>query len=134
MKLIGFLFGLWFGFLIALAQFTDYNVIHKGLLMKDAYIYLVMASSVILSTILLAFLKKIKWRTLIDGPLRFPKLPVAKKHVWGGALFGIGWAITGTCPTVSASMLGTGKFLSLSVMAGLFVGVLIKDVWNRRTS
>ncbi|MFC5530686.1 DUF6691 family protein [Cohnella yongneupensis] len=131
MKLTGFLFGIAFGFLIALAQFTDYDVIHQGLLMKHAYIYLVMASSVVVSMLLLMLLTKLKWRTLLGGPLKLTKLPVRKHHIWGGALFGIGWAITGTCPTVSAAMVGTGKLLGLSVMAGLFVGVLVKDAWSK---
>ncbi|WP_091223642.1 DUF6691 family protein [Paenibacillus sp. BC26] len=91
-----------------------------------------MASSVIVSMILLWLLTKLKWRTLLGGPLKLPKLPIRKHHIWGGALFGAGWAITGTCPTVSAAMLGTGKLLGLSVMAGLLVGVLLKDVWSHR--
>jgi uncharacterized membrane protein YedE/YeeE len=132
MKITGFLIGLVFGFLIALAQFTDYNVIHEGLLMKNAYIYLVMAASVGVSAIILALLKKMKWRTLLGGPLKYPKLPITKNHILGGTIFGIGWALSGTCPSVSAAMLGTGKLLSVSVMAGLFVGVLVKDAWGRK--
>ena len=40
-----------------------------------------------------------------------------------GALFGIGWAIAGTCPAPALVMVSSGAMLGLVAIAGLFIGL-----------
>jgi uncharacterized membrane protein YedE/YeeE len=47
------------------------------------------------------------------------------------AFFGIGWAITGSCPATSAAMLGSGIGYGAVVMVGIVLGVLIFDHQRR---
>lgn len=128
MNRIGVLFGVTFGFVIALAKFTDYNVIHQGLLLHSARIYLIMASSMVVSTAVLWVLERRGWKTPIGGLLKLRRSPIAAKHIYGGVLFGIGWAVAGTCPAVSAAMVGSGRWMGIFVMVGLFLGTLLRDV------
>jgi hypothetical protein len=110
MNRMSFLIGLPFGFLLVVARFTDYDVIHDGLLLRDPTIYLVMASTVATSLLLLWLLERWNWRTRLGGPLRLKRLQIEKKHVIGGLVFGTGWP------------------LGLVVMAGIFCGVLLPDL------
>lgn len=44
-------------------------------------------------------------------------------NLWGGLLFGTGWALTGTCPGTALAQVGEGQLLALATVAGLLAGV-----------
>jgi uncharacterized membrane protein YedE/YeeE len=52
--------------------------------------------------------------------------------VVGGALFGIGWAVSGTCPAPALVMLASGAGLAIVTIVGLFVGLNLRDAQVRR--
>ncbi len=64
-------------------------------------------------------------RSLISPILR---VEIERKHVDGGALFGVGWAVAGTCPGPAIGMAAAGGFLGLVVMAGLGSGILLRNL------
>ena len=45
-----------------------------------------------------------------------------KGKVYGGLLFGFGWAMTGACPGPLFAILGTGAFGILAVIFGALAG------------
>jgi uncharacterized membrane protein YedE/YeeE len=40
----------------------------------------------------------------------------------GALLFGVGWAISGACPSIAFVQLGQGQLGALATIAGIFVG------------
>lgn len=128
MRIVALLFGIFFGLLLAGSKVTDYNVIHQGLLLHSAYVFLLMGSAMATGLVLLWFLEKRSWKTLLGGALKLRRLPIQRRHIIGGTIFGIGWAVTGTCPAVSAAQLGTGMLSGIIVMAGLLAGTLLRDI------
>ena len=127
MNRIGFLFGLAFGFLLSAGRISDYDVIRRMLLLQEFDLYLLMASAVGVAVPLLWLLQRRDWRTPLGGPLTLTRSPVERKHVLGGIVFGAGWALAGTCPGAVLAMVGSGGLLGLVVVAGLFVGVILRD-------
>ena len=127
MNRIGFLFGLAFGFLLTAGRISDYDVIRRMLLLQELDLYFLMASAVGVAVPLLWLLQKRRWRTPYGGPLTLTRSPVERKHVLGGIVFGAGWALAGTCPGAVLAMVGSGGLLGLVVVAGLFVGVILRD-------
>jgi uncharacterized protein len=128
MKPLAAFMGVIFGFLLVSANFTEYDVIHQGLLLHNARIFLVMGSTMVISAGLLWVMEKRGWVTPLGGRLQLRRRSIERKHIYGGILFGIGWAISGTCPAVSAAMLGSGHLMGLFVMIGLFFGTLLRDM------
>jgi uncharacterized membrane protein YedE/YeeE len=57
---------------------------------------------------------------------------VERRHIAGSIVFGTGWAITGACPGPALAMLASGHVLGGVVVAGLFVGLLLRDQVARR--
>ena len=127
MNVLGLLAGLGFGFIIAAARLNDYDVIHNMLLLRDFEPYLFMGSAIGVAAPLLWLLQRRGWRTLQGEPLVLSRSRVERKHVLGAAVFGTGWAVAGTCPVPAVAMVATGNPLGLVVMAGLFVGLLLRD-------
>jgi uncharacterized membrane protein YedE/YeeE len=124
--------GLVFGFVIAGARLSDYNVIHSALLLQKPDLYLLMASAVSVAASLLWLLQRSGWRTPLGAPLAVPRAPIERKHVLGGAVFGAGWALAGTCPGPAIAMTVGGNLLGFVVMAGLTTGVFLRDAIAER--
>lgn len=51
-------------------------------------------------------------------------------HLKGGAIFGLGWAIAGTCPAPALILVSSGAWLGLVSMAGIFLGLQLRQ-WQQ---
>ena len=127
MKRAGLLFGAGFGFLLAAAGLNRYDVIHNMLRLKDIQPYLIMGSAMVVAMPILFVLERRGWTTPLGGKLALTRARVAPKNIYGGAVFGAGWAVAGTCPGPALAMLASGAFSALFVMAGLVAGILFRD-------
>jgi uncharacterized membrane protein YedE/YeeE len=134
MKMIGLGFGMAFAFLLVGAGLMSYNVIHEGLLLRNATMFLIMGSAVAVAAAGIWLLERFHWVTPLHGMLKVNRVSIDKKQIKGAVIFGIGWAITGICPATSAAMLGSGIGYGAVVMAGIVLGVLIFDhKWRKGT-
>jgi uncharacterized protein len=50
----------------------------------------------------------------------------------GGALFGLGWALTGACPAIALVQLGEGQLAAILTLVGIFLGNLLYSVVHDR--
>lgn len=128
MNRLGFLFGLAFGAVITAGRMNEYNVIHDGLRLTNLYVFFTMGSAVAVAMPLLYLLRRRNHVTRLGGPLDLGRSRVERKHIYGGLVFGAGWAITGTCPAPALAMAGSGGVLGLVVVAGIGLGLLFRDV------
>jgi uncharacterized protein len=123
-------FGAFFGFAISWGQFSDPDRIQQMLLLEDAYIWEMMFIAIAIGFTGLRFLRRRGFRTLIDRtPLRLETLKAEPRHYAGGAIFGVGWAVTDSCPGPIAAQLAQGVPWALATLAGLLIGV---EIYLRR--
>lgn len=133
MKLAGLLFGIAFGFLIALGGLNEYEVIHNMLLLEDFQPYLIMGSAVAVAAPIVWQLERRGWTTPFAGPMSPGRSRVERHHITGSAIFGTGWAVAGTCPAPALAMTGSGAMLGLVVVGGLFAGLMARDYAEGRS-
>ena len=132
MRGTGFLVGAAFGFLVAAAGLSRYDVIHDMLLLREPDVFLLMGSAVAVAAPMLLFLERKRWRTPFGGPMQVTRAPITRDTVTGAAVFGAGWAIAGTCPVPALAMSAGGSVLGLCVAAGLFGGVAARDAMRKK--
>jgi uncharacterized membrane protein YedE/YeeE len=131
-RVAGLLFGAAFGFWLCWARFTRYDVILGGLRFEQLYLWLMFGAAVITAALGLRLLRAAGARTLIDGsPVDWPKTPVTRAHILGSAMFGVGWAVAGTCPGPAAAQIGQGHLAGLFTATGIFAGVWLQG-WVSR--
>ncbi len=119
-------FGACFGFLISWGQFSDPDRIREMLLLEDPYLYEMMFGAMAIGFIGLHVLERRSFKTLIDHtPIKIDRAEIEGRHLAGGALFGLGWAVTDSCPGPVASQLAQGVGWTLFTLAGLLIGVLL---------
>ena len=130
---LGLGFGIAFGFWLAWARLTDYDQIVGGLTLRSFYLWLLFGTGVATTAIGLQLLRRAGVRTWLGGaPLTWPAVKPQRRHVVGSVLFGIGWAVSGSCPGPVAAQLGLGRLSALFTLAGLLLGIAVADRVSRR--
>jgi uncharacterized membrane protein YedE/YeeE len=95
--------------------------------------YGIIGTAVVLGVVGVAVIKKFGLRDYAGNPILFhPKDRAYKRYVIGGAIFGLGWALSGACPGPMVVNIGYGYFTFIIVFAFAIVGTYlygaIKDV------
>ena len=133
--LLGTLFGALFGFLLSWTTFTRYETIFGALVFEDLYLWFMFTSALITSTIGLKLLRRSGAKTWIGRePIAWTTCSPSRDIVVGSLLFGVGWAIAGTCPGPAAVQVGQGRLSSLFTLAGILAGIVLCDVLDERAT
>ncbi len=106
--------------------FSDFGEVHRLFTLQDQRLLWVFLTAVGLTAAGYQLL-----RPLRQGR----KMPHRSFHpglVPGGVVFGVGWALTGACPSVALVQLGEGKLAAAFTAAGILLGVRLAAVVNAR--
>ena len=118
----GLIFGVAFGFWLSWTGFTSYDVIQGALLLEQAYLWLMFPAAVAAAATGIWLLKLAGARTLAGEPVAWTAIGLRRDHLAGSALFGLGWALAGTCPGPAIAQLGQGRLIALFTVAGILLG------------
>ena len=115
------LLGTVFGFALSRSGAADYGYIQAMFRFQSFQLYGILGTAVAITAPGLYFLKR-RNRTAFGEPLAFAPKRLNRGTILGGALFGIGWSITGMCPGPIFVNVGEGKVYALAALAGALLG------------
>lgn len=127
LNLLGLLFGAMFGGVLAASNLHEYDTIHAMLRLDEFDVFWFMGSAIAVSLPSLWMLERRGMVTPLGGELTLSRSRPERHHLRGGALFGIGWAIAGTCPAPALVMVSSGAVLGLVAIPGIFLGLFIHE-------
>lgn len=127
LNLIGLIFGVGFGGVLAASNLHEYDTIHAMLRIEEFDVFFFMGSAIAVSLPLLWLLERKGFNTPFGGRLSLSRSMPERHHWQGGAVFGVGWALAGTCPAPALVMLSSGALLSLVAIPGIFVGLRLRE-------
>lgn len=123
--------GIWFGILLVKAEVVSWFRIQEMFRLQSFHMYGVIGSAVVVGMISIWLIKKLKAKTIYGEPIVLYPKKFNKGQVYGGLLFGMGWAITGACPGPLFALIGSGATVIivtlLSAVAGTWVYGLIRE-------
>ncbi len=132
MKLIKYLLiGILFGVILTKAEIISWYRIYEMFRFQSFHMYGVIGSAITVGIIINQAIKRFKIKSIdgdvIDIP---PKQRGITRYLFGGTLFGFGWAMTGACPGPLFILLGNGvgviAVVILSALLGTYVYGLLK--------
>ena len=127
MNVLGLVVGILFGGVLGASNLHEYDTIHAMLRLDEFDVFFFMASAIAVSAPALWLLERRDTTTVLAGPLRLSRSRPEAHHVRGGALFGIGWAVAGTCPAPALVMVASGAWLGLVAIPGIFLGLRLRE-------
>jgi uncharacterized protein len=123
--------GCWFGIVLVKSEVMSWFRIQEMFRLQSFHLYGVLGSAVITGIISVWIIKKFHVRTIEGDPVVIPPKKFHKGIVYGGLLFGFGWALTGACPGPLFAQIGSGATVVvitlLSAIGGTWVYGYFKD-------
>lgn len=118
-QMLGLITGILFGFLLQKGRVLRFEKQVGAMLLKDMTILKFMLSAILVGMVGIALLKDAGIITLSHKPMNLGAV------LFGGALFGTGWAVMGYCPGTSIGALGEGRWHAVFAVAGMVAGAAI---------
>lgn len=133
MKFLKFLIvGIVFGIVMTKSEAMSWYRIQEMFRFQSFHMYGIIGTAVTLGVIGTALIKKFKLRDFQGNPILFsPKEKSIWRYILGGAIFGLGWALSGACPGPMVVNIGYGYLTMFIVFffanVGTYIYALIKD-------
>lgn len=124
-KILTLLMGIYFGIVLVKSQVVSWFQIHDMFLFKSAYMYLVIVSAIVVGAASIFLIKRFEGRTIEGEAITIKQKPFHKGVIFGGTLFGMGWAITGACPGPIYAQIGAGTLLTIVTFLGALGGMYL---------
>jgi uncharacterized protein len=123
--------GIFLGILFIKAEVVSWFRIQEMFRFQSFHMYGVIGSAVIVGMLSVWLIKKFNVKTIYGERITFHSKPGNKGQVYGGLLFGFGWAMTGACPGPLFALIGGGATVVaitlLSAIAGTWFYGLLRD-------
>ena len=127
MKNIKFLVvGILFGIILSKAEVISWFRIYEMFKFQSFHMYGVIGSAVALGIIVMILFKKGIVKTYLGDTIHVaPKRKGLKGNLFGGIIFGLGWALAGACPGPMFILLGRGAVAIMVVLFGAILGAFL---------
>jgi uncharacterized membrane protein YedE/YeeE len=123
--------GILFGIILTKSEVISWFRIQEMFRLQSFHMYGVIGSAIVTGMISIFLIKKFKARTIDGEPVKFYSKKFSKGQIYGGLLFGSGWALTGACPGPLFALIGNGLtvifVVILSAIAGTWAYGKLRD-------
>ena len=123
--------GILFGIILVKAEVISWFRIQEMFRLQSFHMYGVIGSAVITGIISVQIIKRLNIKTIYGEKIELPQKNFNKGQIYGGLIFGFGWALTGACPRPMFAQIGTGALVVtmalLSAIAGTWIYGLIRE-------
>lgn len=120
------LVGILFGITLSKAEVISWFRIYEMFKLQSFHMYGVIGSAVAIGIILMYLFKNEKIKTLYGTPIIVEaKKKGVSRNLIGGIIFGLGWALGGSCPGPMYILLGKGVASIIIVLFGAHLGAYL---------
>jgi len=123
--------GIIFGIVFVKTEVVSWFRIQEMFRFDSFHMYGVIGSAVFIGLLSIQLIKKFKIRTVAGEPIVIEPKQFQQGQIYGGLLFGFGWALTGACPGPLFAQVGLGYGVAMIALicaiAGAYVYAAVKD-------
>lgn len=124
--------GVFFGILLFKSEAASWFRIYEMFQFDAFHMYGIIGSAVGIGILGIQIIKRFNIKSFSGEEIVFaPKEKGYKRYLFGGILFGLGWALAGACPGPIFTLLGAGYLpiavVLLSAILGTYIYGLLKD-------
>lgn len=113
--------GIFFGILLVKSEVISWFRIQEMFRFESFHMYGVLGSALIVGMISVFLIKRFNVKTISGEPITFQTRKFSKGNIYGGLLFGLGWALTGACPGPLFAQIGTGSLVvTVTLLSAIF--------------
>lgn len=111
------------GIVFVKSEVATWQRVHDMFLFREPHMYLIIGTAIVVAMVSMWLLKRIAAKSIDGDRIEYKPKPFHKGVVFGGMIFGAGWAITGACPGPIYAQIGGGESFALFTLAGAVLGM-----------
>ncbi|MEP6616848.1 MAG: DUF6691 family protein [Ginsengibacter sp.] len=123
--------GIFFGLVLVKSEVVSWFRIQEMFRLQSFHMYGIIGSAVLTGIISVQLIKIFRLKTINGEKINLPQNKFHKGQIFGGLLFGFGWALTGACPGPLFAQIGAGASVVIvtliSAIAGTWVYGLVRN-------
>ena len=124
--------GLFFGIILVKSEVISWFRIQEMFHLQSFHMFGVIGSAIAVGMLSVWLIKKFKMKTIYGEPIEFVNKKFNKGNIYGGLLFGFGWAITGACPGPLFAQIGTGATVIVITLLSAIAGTWTYGYFRER--
>jgi uncharacterized membrane protein YedE/YeeE len=117
--------GIFFGIVLIKSEVVSWYRIQEMFRLQSFHMYGVIGSAVAVGMLSIWVIKKFRIKTIYGEPIFFVSKKMNKGNIYGGLIFGAGWAITGACPGPLFAQIGAGFTVVIITLLSAIAGTWI---------
>jgi uncharacterized membrane protein YedE/YeeE len=117
--------GLLFGIILVKSEVISWFRIQEMFRLQSFHMFGVIGSAVVTGMLSVWLIKKYGIKAISGEPVAFITKKFSMGNIYGGLLFGFGWAITGACPGPLFAQIGSGFTVVIITLLGAIAGTWV---------
>ena len=118
--------GIFFGIVMYKSEAASWFRIYEMFHFDAFHMYGIIGSALILGVIGVQLIKRSNAKSFFGDPIKIaPKDRGFKNYLFGGVIFGLGWALAGACPGPIYTLIGAGYVSIVVVLFGALGGAFL---------
>ena len=128
------LVGFYFGIVFSKSEVISWFRIQEMFRFQAFHMYSIIGSAVVVSMVSVQFIRKKGVKTFGGEDIVIPpkQMGSGTRYWLGGTIFGLGWALTGSCPGPMYALIGNGYLIMLLALASAFAGTYVYGMLRPR--
>jgi uncharacterized membrane protein YedE/YeeE len=114
--------GMFLGIIFIKGELISWFRIQEMFRLESFYMYGVIGTAVMVGMLSIFLIKKFNIKTIYGEKVKIADKEFNKGQIFGGLLFGFGWAMTGACPGPIYAQIGNGIWAASVVLLSAIVG------------
>ena len=124
--------GVIFGILLIKGEVISWFRIQEMFRLQSFHMYGIIGSAVMTGMLSIFLIKKFRLRTINKEEIEIKPKQFQKGYIYGGLLFGFGWAITGACPGPLFAQVGSGASVVIITLLSAIAGTWVYGFFKER--
>ncbi|MGH2563100.1 MAG: DUF6691 family protein [Ginsengibacter sp.] len=124
--------GILFGIILVKSEVISWFRIQEMFRLESFHMYGVIGSAVVTGIISILIIKKFNIKTIYGEKINLYAKKFNKGQIYGGLIFGFGWALTGACPGPLFALIGTGALVIVVTLLSAIVGTWVYGVLREK--
>lgn len=120
-----FFAGIIFGIILLKSEAISWYRIQEMFKFQSFHMYGIIGSAIATAMGSIFVIKKMKLKSWDGMPIQFTEKKFHKGLVFGGFIFGLGWAMTGACPGPLFALIGAGHSVIIVSLASAVAGTWV---------
>lgn len=120
-----FLLGILMGIILTKAEIISWLRIQEMFRLQSFHMYGVIGSAIVTGLISIQIIKRFRIKSIDGEPIVIMQKRFHKGQIFGGLIFGFGWAMTGACPGPLFAQIGSGATVIVITLLGAIAGTWV---------